>query len=120
MIVPCLAGRSLVAATLVTGVLTTFFICVQAGAEQSKNPAGSTAGAITDEHKPVVASGPAEGTTAPDRMTACCAAACIGGGNCGIYCEEITTDEDCEARYRFACPPEQALLCQGGSCICVD
>ena len=112
---PGLAGRPLFAATLLT-----FLTCVPAGAEQSTNLADSTAAALTDDQKPGKANEPGRGTAAPDRMTACCAAACIGGGNCGIYCEEITTDENCEARYRFDCPPEQALLCQGGSCICAD
>jgi hypothetical protein len=60
----------------------------------------------------------AEITVEPEPTTACCAAACIGGGTCGIYCEEITSEDPCESKYRFDCSVEEGLICQGGSCIC--
>ncbi len=106
--------------TVITATLMLGVISGNSVAEHSKDLADSTTGAKIanqDSHEIPPAN---EVTAGPEATAACCAAACIGGGKCGIYCEEITTDENCEARYRFDCPPEQALLCQGGSCICAD
>jgi hypothetical protein len=83
-------------------------------------------GSLHDLHKEPASGSPAvqeyatnaEITAEPEPTTACCAAACIGGGKCGIYCEEITSEDPCESKYRFDCSPEEALICQGGSCIC--
>lgn len=59
-------------------------------------------------------------TAGLEATNACCAAACIGGGKCGIYCEEISSEDPCESKYRFVCPATEALICQGGSCICAQ
>jgi hypothetical protein len=104
---------TVIAATLVLGAISGRSV-----AEHSKKLADSTPGAIIANRNSHEMSPANEVTARPESITACCAAACIGGGKCGIYCEEITVNDSCEARYRFDCPQGEALVCQGGSCIC--
>ena len=111
---PGLGSVTLIAAILVSAVLSAPGV-----ARQPKNPVESKSVGISDSQVARDTTPANEAIAEPEPTTACCAAACIGGGKCGIYCEEITVNDPCESRYRFDCPPGEALVCQGGSCICV-
>ena len=104
--------------TVITATIMLGVISGNSVAEHSKDLADSTTGAIIANQDSREIPPANEVTAGPEATAACCAAACIGGGKCGIYCEEITINDSCEARYRFDCPQGEALVCQGGSCIC--